>query len=292
MPSKRWWCLSVTVPHEAAEALANFLLEMGSSGLVANEGQKPDTIEIQGFFPPKAAPYKQLLCYLREISSIFPNLEGVVPHMGEVKEEEWQESWKQHFPPIFVGKRFLILPPWEKASSERGRIVLALDPGMAFGTGHHPSTQGSLEAIEWVCSKVGLPPKALDLGTGSGILALALAKLGVPEVWAADIDPQVLPVARHNFALNQVSHIHLTENPLAQIPGTFSLIVANILATTLISLEQDLADKTERGGQVILSGFQEEEVWGLLQAFTPKRWHLKNRLLGREGWVALVFSRG
>jgi ribosomal protein L11 methyltransferase len=181
------------------------------------------------------------------------------------------------------------VPPWEHPSGEEKRIVIIINPGMAFGTGHHPSTRGSLEAIETLCAG-SVPSRALDLGTGSGILAIALAKLGVVEVWAADTDPEVLPVAKHNLTLNRVRNVHLTTAPLEELPGSFPLIVANILATTLIALEPALAAKVEKSGQVILSGIQEEEAEEVLRAFCPPTWHLRARF-PCEGWITLACAR-
>ena len=296
MPSRHWQHLSVSVPQEAAEAVANFLMELGSLGVVESvrefpqENPQPHTTEVQGFFPSEAFPLEQFTRYLHQLIPLFPALQNVVPHLSETAEEEWQESWQTYFSPVAVGSRFLILPPWEHPSVEERRIALVINPGMAFGTGHHPSTRGSLKAIETLYTDTGILSRALDLGTGSGILAIALAKLGITQVWAVDIDPEVLPVTECNLTLNQVHNVHLTEATLEELPLTFPLIVANILATTLIALEPALAAKIEKSGHVILSGIQEEEAEEVLKAFCLPKWHLQARF-PCEGWVTLVCMR-
>ncbi len=304
MPSRHWQHLSITVPQEAAEVVANFLMEVGSLGVVEDvrdfpqEGHQPDTVEVQGFFPPETSPLEQLTRYLHQLVPVFPALQNAVPHLSETAEEEWQETWRSHFPPVAVGSRLLILPPWEHPPVEEGRIVVVINPGMAFGTGHHPSTRGSLEAIEMLCagtgsrmgSRTGPPSQALDLGTGSGVLAIALAKLGVAEVWATDIDSEVLSVAQHNLNINQVYNVHLANTPLEELTRSFPLIVANILATVLIPFEPALATKVEKNGQLILSGIQEEEAEEVLRAFCPPKWHLHARF-PCEGWATLACTR-
>jgi ribosomal protein L11 methyltransferase len=296
MSSRRWQHLSVTVPQEAAEAVANFLTELGSLGVVegvrdfSQEGSQPDTAEVQGFFPPETSPLKPLTHYLRQLVPIFPALHNATPHLSETAEEEWQETWRSHFPPVAVGSRLLILPPWEPPAADEQRVTIVINPGMAFGTGHHPSTRGSLEALEGLCASKNIPAQALDLGTGSGILAIALAKLGVAEVWAVDIEAEVLPVAQQNLTLNQVCNVRLSQTPLPELPQSFPLIVANILATTLIALEPALATKVEKNGPVILSGIQEEEAEEVLRAFCPPKWQLQARF-PCQGWTTLVCLR-
>ena len=297
-PPQRWHCLSVTVPHEAVEAVANFLVELGSTGVV--EGTRdlshpqPSTAEVQGFFPTEAsgpALCDALIRYLTELSVVFPELGRPAPRLTEVTSDAWQERWREHFPPIEVGQRFHLLPPWEPMPTNTDRIVIVIDPSMAFGTGHHATTQGCLEAIELLHDRYGAPDRALDLGTGSGILAIALAKFGTQSVWATDIDPVALDEGRKNVAVNQVaSVIRLSDLPLERLPTPFPLIVANLFSTTLVSLAPALSTNVEHRGYVILSGIQLDQESDVLTAYSSPAWRLSDRLV-RDEWVTLVLQR-
>jgi len=222
---------------------------------------------------------------------MFPNLNHAVPHLTEVSSDAWQDRWRAHFPPIEVGKRFLVLPPWQPIPANTARIVIVIDPSMAFGTGHHATTQGCLEAIEQLHDRHGTPDRALDLGTGSGILAIALAKLGARTVWATDIDPVALAEARKNAPVNRVApFLYLSDSPLEQLPVPFPLIVANLFSTALIALAQTMTTAVDRQGYAILSGIQQNQEASVLAAYSPPLWLLSDRL-ARDGWVTLVLQR-
>jgi len=294
---QRWHCLSVAVPHDVAEAVANFLLELGSTGIVEGERDflQPlsTTTVVQGFFPltdPGPTICRALTQYLRELSALFPGLGAPVPLLTKVTSEAWTEQWREHFPPIQVGSRLLILPPWTPSPSHTDRIVIIINPSMAFGTGHHATTQGCLEAIESLCATDSQPATALDLGTGSGILAIALAKFGA-QVWATDIDPIALEEAGKNIAANQVtSLIHLGNASFNDLPAPFPLIVANLFATTLVTLAPTLERMTEANGHLILSGIQIDQEAEVRAAYSAAKWLLVQRWV-REEWVIIVLRR-
>jgi ribosomal protein L11 methyltransferase len=278
--------------------VANFLVELGSTGVVegTQDLSQPQTLttEVQGFFPADAsgaALCDALKRYLHDLSTLFPGLGQPVPHLAEVSSASWQDGWREHFPPIAVGKRFLLLPPWESIPTDTDRIVIVIEPSMAFGTGHHATTQGCLEAIERLCAKHGVPDRALDLGTGSGILAIALAKLGTPAVWATDLDPIALDEARKNVEANQVTPlIHLSDLPIEHLPAPFPLIVANLFSTTLVALAPVLSAAVEPEGYVILSGMQTDQEADVQVAYPPPTWCLSTRLV-RDEWVTLMLQR-
>ncbi len=297
-PVQRWHCLSVTVPHEAVEAVANFLVELGSTGVVEGTrdwSQPPSsTADVQGFFPAEAsgpALSDALARYLTDLSVVFPELGRPAPRLTEVTSDAWQDRWREHFPPLEVGKRFLLLPPWEPTPTHTERIVMVINPSMAFGTGHHATTQGCLEALELLHERYGAPHRALDLGTGSGILAIALAQLGTQAVWATDTDPVALDEARKNVAMNQVTAvIRLSDLPFEHLPTPFSLIVANLFSTTLVSLAPALSSHVEQKGYAILSGIQFDQESEVLAAYPFPTWSLSDRL-ARDEWVTLVLQR-
>jgi ribosomal protein L11 methyltransferase len=297
-PPRRWYCLSVAVPHEVAEAVANFLMELGSTGVVegVRDFSRPQapTTAVQGFFPAEAsgpAIRGALAQYLSELSVLFPGLGSPIPRLTKVTGDAWHERWREHFPPIQVGTRFLLLPPWEPFPTSTERIVIIIDPSMAFGTGHHATTQGCLEAIESLCLTHRAPARALDLGTGSGILAIALAKLGTQAVWATDLDLVALDEARKNVAQNRVTpFIHLSDTPLEHLPGPFPLIVANLFAMTLVALAPALGEAVDPEGYAVLSGIQVDQEADVRMAYPSPVWRLSTRL-ARDEWVTLVLRR-
>lgn len=296
-PVQRWRCLAAEVPHEAAEVVANFLVELGSLGVVEGEqdiSQPPTpTTEVRGFFPAEVsgpALHAALVRYLADLSALFPEIGQCSPRLFEVTSDAWQDRWREHFPPVAVGERFVLLPPWEVASRNTDRIVIVINPGMAFGTGHHATTQTCLEAMEYLWERGERPEKALDLGTGSGILAIALVTLGA-HVWATDIDPVALDEARKNIATNAVaSSIHLSDRTIEQLPTPFPLVVANLFATTLIALAPTLSATVETQGYAILSGIQSEQEQEVHAAYSPLLWRVKTRFI-RDDWVTLVLQR-
>ena len=293
-----WLRLAVPVPHDAAEAVANFLVELGSVGVVESERDfsqpRPAYTEVQGFFSidtSRSVLIEAVTLHLPELLPLSPNLRQPELQITEISSEAWADQWRGHFPPLPVGQRFLVLPPWEIPSQAADRILLVINPSMAFGTGHHATTQGCLEAIEALSSKHGPPSAALDLGTGSGILAIALAKLGTPTVWATDIDPIALEEARQNGEANQVAEaIHLSATPLDQFLSPVPLLVANLFSITLVSLAPHIARLVQSGGHSILSGILLEQESDILATYSLPHWKLVQRY-PREEWVTLVCQR-
>jgi len=279
------------------EAVANFLVELGSTGVVEGVHDlalpPPSTTEVQGFFPFEAsglALSAALTRYLAELALVTPELGLLSPRLTEVSSDAWQDRWREHFPPVRVGKRFLLLPPWETICMDSHRIVIVINPSMAFGTGHHATTQGCLEMIEQLYDRHGAPDLALDLGTGSGILAIALAKLGTPTTWATDTDPVALDEAHKNIRVNQVaSTIQLSNLSPVRLPAPFALVVANLFSTTLIALAPVLCNSVRPQGHAILSGIQLDQEREVMTAYPLSAWHLSDRLV-REEWVTLVLQ--
>jgi len=297
-PPQHWLRLAVPVPHEAAEVVANFLVELGSVGAVESERDfsqpQPAYTEVQGFFPPDASRsvlIEGVTHHLRELLPLFPSLGQPELQITEVSSESWADQWRGHFPPLAVGQGFLVLPPWEIPSNVADRIPLVINPSMAFGTGHHATTQGCLEAIEALSSEHGPPSTALDFGTGSGILAIALAKLGTPTVWATDIDPIALDEAQKNGEANQVAEvIHLSDTPLDQCSSPVPLLVANLFSITLVSFAPHIERIVQSGGYAILSGILLDQEPDILATYTLPQWRLVQRY-PREEWVTLVCQR-
>ena len=298
MSAERWLRVAVSVPTEAVEAVSHFLVELGSSGIAEGEW-KPDTPPpawtlVQGFFPvdqDSEALLASLTTHFQRIAAEYPTLGTCVPECEVITSDAWQEHRKTHFPPLPVGQRLLILPPWEGGPVQSQREVIEINPSMAFGTGHHATTHSCLEALEALCDTHGPPARALDLGTGSGVLAIALAKLGVPSIWATDTDPIALEEARKNARKNGVkTSVHISAVSLNELPAPFQLVVANLFASTLIALCPAITQILTRPGHAILSGIQNDQAQAVLEAFRAPDWTLVEHRL-KDDWTTLVLRR-
>ena len=297
-PTQSWLCVSVAVPHDTVDAVANFLVELGSSGIVEGE-YAPDapllpTTTVQGFFPEhqdSATLGERLTQYLQSLAVLHTGIGQSRPQYDIITSDAWKEQWKGHFPPLCVGQHLLVLPPWEPQPDQPDRHCIVINPSMAFGTGHHATTHTCLEAIESLCIQDGPPERALDLGTGSGILAIALAKLGGAAIWATDIDPDALAEARQNANVNQVADaLHISATSLADLPLPFPLVMANLFASTLIELSLPLTSAVASSGHAILSGIQADQEEAVRHAFCSPAWTLATRL-PKDEWVTLVLRR-
>jgi ribosomal protein L11 methyltransferase len=209
------------------------------------------------------------------------------------KDRDWSVKWRTGLKPVHVtsgGSSIIIKPTWCAAAKRPGDIVIEIDPGMAFGTGSHATTKMCLKAIKALLdSKKGLRTSLLDVGTGTGVLAIAAKKLKVKKAVGTDIDAVALKVARKNLRLNRAA-VTLSARPVEKVPGLFSIVVANILAGELIRLSPALFSKVMPGGALVLSGILKEEAGRVKEAFcaTGLR-HSKTYLAGE--WAALVFSK-
>ena len=204
-----------------------------------------------------------------------------------ISERDWNESWKKKLQPIDVGKLFSILPPWAKERSDR--INLIIDPGMAFGTGHHQTTQTCLLLIEKYshqCSK----KRFLDVGTGTGILAICASKLGFIEAVGVDTDPLAVDAAVRNIRLNNLENISVKGGDIAAVDGKFDFVAANLLSDIIIAIAPQLADRVREHGIILLSGMisgQEEEIGVLMEKLG-----LKCLEQFADGiWVSLVLQQ-
>jgi ribosomal protein L11 methyltransferase len=191
------------------------------------------------------------------LSRLYPVPE---PLLRELAEANWADAWKEHFTPLQIGERFWVIPAWidpATVPAAAGGLVIQLDPGMAFGTGLHPTTQLCLAALE---ARVRPGDTVLDVGTGSGILAIGAARLGAARVVGVDIDPRALAIAATNAALNGVA-LEIRSGRLEDAgEALFDLVVANILAGTIIEMAPALAARVRPGGLLIVSGILAEQA--------------------------------
>jgi ribosomal protein L11 methyltransferase len=250
--------LTVEVPEGEADDIAGLLLSEGADGAEVRDGSvapMPGTPR-----PPPGRAHVLAFFASREVAGAAAAALGLAGDVADLPEEDWSEGWKRDLAPFTVGRVF-IRPSWVAAGAPPGAAEVVLDPGMAFGTGTHPTTALCLAAID---ALLALRPGAslLDVGTGSGLLAIAAAKLGARRAAGTENDPVALRVAGENAARNGVAlELHLA--PPEEVPGRFDVVVANILANTLVELAPALAVKLAPGGALLLSGIlagQEDEV--------------------------------
>jgi ribosomal protein L11 methyltransferase len=217
----------------------------------------------------------------------------------QVADQNWMEAWKQHYKPIIIGKRLVIVPAWMD-SPDPQRVAIKIDPGMAFGTGTHPTTQLCLELMEsfFAGAKHASPLRVIDVGCGSGILSIAAIKLGAKQALGVDIDAGSIENARENANANGVGEeLMLSVGSVEEIKnGRFPfdrapLVLANILAPVIVRLfEAGLADLIEQHGAIILSGILQEQEGRVLEAGQIKGLRMNERRQMGD-WVALTMIR-
>ena len=297
-----WLEVTVVVNGELAEAVADVLARFAYSGVMMEQGVKytdeedagtpagPITVraylEMDEQIEEKRQKLEESLYYLGMIQPL------PAPTYKQIADQNWMEAWKQHYKPILIGDRLVILPAWME-SPDPGRVAVKIDPGMAFGTGTHPTTQLCLELMEK--EYANQPPSCvIDIGCGSGILSIAAIKLGTPTVLGVDIDAGSVKNSRENADANKVGdefilgvgsvdEIRIGKFAFAKAP----LVVANILAPVIVRLfDGGLAELIEDQGTIILSGILEDQAERVIEAGQAKGLiMLERRQMG--DWVAL-----
>jgi ribosomal protein L11 methyltransferase len=210
-----------------------------------------------------------------------------------VHEEDWAEAWKEHFPVLRVGKRLVIRPTWREHDAAPTDVVLSLDPGMAFGTGLHPTTRLCLAGIEqWADGALLSDARVLDVGTGSGILAIAAALMGASYVLGIDTDPLAVETTKANAQANGMAgfiEARTGSLPLHE-PAQFHLVVANLISGLLIDLAAEIAATLWPGGRLLAGGIYKDREPDVRSAFEAAGLRIVGRL-AEEDWVALEMEQ-
>ncbi len=282
---RTWTAVSVTATAELAEGVASFLLDCGAPGLHIEELDGATRLTAHY---AESAPLAAVHRYCDRLHELFPHRARPVIEVAAVGDEAWAENWRAHFPPLRVGQRLFVHAPWvDDVPSDR--IPIVLDPGMAFGTGHHASTRGCLELLEPALASHPAA-RVLDLGTGSGILAIAAAKLGAASVWAIDTDPQACAVAEQNAIANGVRDALRFAPDLGAAAGPFDIALANLFAAQLIEYAPTLAAALTIGGTAIGAGILAAEADGVRAAWRGAGLTAERDWID-EGWMALASRR-
>lgn len=246
---KHWTAVTITADAELADSIGAFLIDHGAPGLVTDDVAAG--VRITAHFE-QDAPRPEIERFCGRLREWFPDSAPVQVAFATTTEENWADNWKAHFPPLTIGDRLWVHPPWI-SEIPPGRVGVVIDPGMAFGTGHHASTRGCLTFLEQNI-RPSAAPRVLDIGTGSGVLAIAAAKLGAREAWGVDIDADACAIANLNAATNSVgAYVHICADP-ALVPGAFDVVVANLFADQLVDMARMIRDRVVAGGLVIGAG--------------------------------------
>ena len=286
---RRWLELSIEIVPAAADALVAWLVEHGAPGVIEEEAT--DRLRLRAHFTPPGDAEQIVIAarrFLDELDEPFPGAGRASLETSFIDEEDWGSSWKRGFPPLEVGRQLCIRTPWSPPAS--GRHDVQILPAMAFGTGHHASTLGCLLAMEDVFD-VAHAPAVLDVGTGSGILAIAAARLGARRVVAIDVDSVAVAAAAENLSRNGVeASVTLRHGAVDAVAGRYALIVANLYADLLCATFGAFAARAEVRGWCVVSGFLDADAARVGRAAADCGWRCEaERSL--EGWTTLTLRR-
>lgn len=304
-----WNELTVHVNREAEEAVSNLLIETGSQGVAISDSadylgqedrfgelypevEQSDMIAITAYYPDTL----DIEAVKADLADHLANFEGFGLATGSVNldsqelvEEDWADNWKKYYEPARITHDLTIVPSWTDYEAKAGEKIIKLDPGMAFGTGTHPTTKMSLFALEQVLRG---GETVIDVGTGSGVLSIASSLLGAKDIYAYDLDDVAVRVAQENIDMNRdIENIHVAAGDLLKgIEQEADVIVANILADILIHLTDDAYRLVRDGGYLIMSGIISEK-WDMVRESAEKAGFFLETHMVQGEWNACVFKK-
>ncbi len=300
-----WSEIRVSTEEPCAEAIAGLFHEWGAGGVIIEdpyairehiaqgiwdahsfeqEYLERSIVVIRAFYPAPYAPSRRQIDDLKLIAGDTCHIDVLA-----VRDEDWADNWKAHYHTTRTGRNLVIKPSWEHYEPQEGDLIIELDPGMAFGTGTHITTRQCLEILE-----ISLIPgqRVLDIGTGSGILAIAAAKLGAREVKAIDNDPVAVKIAGQNIKQNKVEHLVTVEQQ--DLAGFYEsevdLVVANLTAPVFCHFIDRIVSLIRSGGQIIAGGIGMEQWPGLKEVMEQNGLTLESTKQ-EEDWVAVLARR-
>ncbi|MEQ2867416.1 MAG: 50S ribosomal protein L11 methyltransferase [Selenomonas noxia] len=309
----RWARISVVTTHEGADLIANILMELGAAGTeiddpsLVNEyidaglwdytdlprAEDTETVTVRAYLPEDARLESSLLALAERIAALrhagAALGAGTISH-SFVADEDWAETWKAYIHTEKIGERIVVRPTWEEYTPSADEIVIELDPGAAFGTGAHATTAMCLRWLEHLVSP-GM--RVYDVGCGSGILAVAAAKLGAGEVIAMDYDPVAVSVAEENIRQNNVHNVVACESDLLSAcegAAPAELITANIIADVIVRLFAQLDRHLALGGTLLASGIIDDRIADVEHAAAQHGFTVLDMTCEKE-WAAMIIRR-
>lgn len=309
MPEKikkeEWIKITLSAPPELVDPLSNFITETSAQGVFQEELEPatPDDFpkstereELMAYFPADTTTENRiasLKAYIDNLSEIFPESDKPSFSTETITDPDWEEQWKKYFKPLRISKDIVVKPTWERYTPTGRDIVIEIDPGMAFGTGQHPSTRMCMIALEDILLKDRSIEKrrVLDVGTGTGILGISCAKLGAERVVCLDIDPKSVEIASKNVDINRVGDkVQIINEDASMYDDTFDLIVANLTAETLLKLRTHLISMTETGGYLVISGIIDQDRKVIEEHFLTDDVALHSVITEKE-WVCYLLKK-
>jgi ribosomal protein L11 methyltransferase len=311
----KWSEISIHTTNEAVEPISNILHEAGASGVVIEDpfeltkerqdqfGEiyqlSPDDYPEEGVIVKAYLPVNSFLG--ETVEAIKESINNLIIYnidiginkvtISEVHEEEWATAWKKYYHPVKISERFTIVPTWEEYSPVNSdELIIELDPGMAFGTGTHPTTVMCIQALE---RTVKNGDQVIDVGTGSGVLSIAAAMLGAEHIRAFDLDEVAVRSARLNIKLNKVQDsVTVSQNNLLDgaEDACADIVVANILAEVILRFTEDAARVVKPGGYFIASGIIQPKKDQVKDALNQAGFELEESIV-MEDWVALILKK-
>lgn len=312
----KWAEISIQTTHEATDVVAEIYHDLGASGVVIEDPEllndyidagmwdfsnmtravDTDAVTVKAYLPVDEDLDERLRLFEARIRE-FQSVTGDGMEKGScaiswatVQDEDWSENWKKYFHPEKVGSLIVIKPTWEDYTASPDDIVIELDPGAAFGTGTHPTTAMCIRELELLV-RGGM--RVFDVGTGSGVLSIAAARLGAADVTAMDYDRTAVNVAEENIRQNRLEGQIRTgiSDLLKSFEGQADLIVANIIADIIIRLFEELDEHLAPGGHLLASGIIAERLPDVTEACLACGFTV-DKVIEEKGWAAMVISRG
>lgn len=293
----RWLKLTIATDPALVEPIGDYLVGVIEAGVETGAPDEANYGIVTGYVQKAnltdeevGSIVAQVTAYLGELAKVFavtqPELTWTM-----IAEEDWGTSWKQHFKPFAIVDGLVIAPTWEEYQPAAQEMVIVMDPGMAFGTGHHATTCLSLLFLKKaLAGRTGL--RVLDVGTGTGILGMAAVLFGADKVLGLDNDPEAVAAATENVGRNGLQdRMEVSLAPLSSVAGCYEIVVANIVHDVLIEMADDLVRLTAAGGTLILSGILAgEQVDNIVRVFSGRGLVPVERAVRLE-WAALKFDK-
>lgn len=310
----KWSEISILTTNEAVEPISNILHEAGASGVVIEdplelEKEREDQFgEIYQLnpddYPEEGVIVKAYLSVNSFLGETVDEIKEAINNLiiynidiglnkvsiSEVNEEEWATAWKKYYNPVKISEKFTIVPTWEDYTPvNTDELIIELDPGMAFGTGTHPTTVMCIQALE---RTVQPGDRVVDVGTGSGVLSIAAAKLGAGKVEAMDLDDVAVQVAKLNLKLNKVHDVAtISQNNLLDgVAEGADIVVANILAEVILRFADDAGKVVKNGGYFITSGIIQQKKEVVKDAMINAGFEIEE-IIAMEDWVAIISKK-
>ncbi len=293
-----WLTAHITLNPILEEAVTDFLLGVMAGAVEQTVDDTNRELVLNVYFEEKdqdeqsrAGLQEKVVSQLRELADIF-QVENPVISWELIEDQDWSSNWKVHFKPFAITKGLIIVPTWEDYQPAENEQIITMDPGMAFGTGHHATTSMSLDFLRQIMENRAKEISVLDVGCGTGILGMGAALFGADKVLGIDNDPEAVRVAIENVALNPAAaSMQVVQTPLQDLDDSFDCIVANIIHDVLLTMREDFYRLLQRNGDLILSGILHGKQEGNIVRIFEEAGFVFVEKKQKEEWAALHLNK-